>query len=105
VGAQEKDIGGSLVSAAPDTIGLLPRELPEKFKNIEGDLTRNQAAERKETEMLQGEISRFFERTQKPDYGQVSQEMKTSRATDELDRVAGLIGNNIGIEASEDLGK
>jgi hypothetical protein len=105
VGAQEKDIGGSLVSTAPDTVGLLPRELPEKFKNIEGDLTRNQAAERKETETLQGEISRFFERTQKPDYGQVSQEMKTSRATDELDRVGGLIGNNIGIEASEDLGQ
>jgi hypothetical protein len=104
VGAQEKDIGGSLVSSAPDTIGLLPRDLPEKFKIIESDLTRNQAAEQKETETLQGEISRFFERTQKADYGQVSQEMKTLRATDELDRLGGLIVNNIGIEASEDLG-
>ncbi len=105
VGAQEKDIGGLLVDSAPDTIGLLPRELPEKFKIIENDLTRSQAGEQKETETLQGEISRFFERTQKPGYGEVSQEMKTSRATDELDRLGGLIGNNIGIEASEDLGQ
>jgi hypothetical protein len=105
VGAQEKDISGLLVSSAPDTIGLLPRELPEKFKVIENELTRTQATQQKETETLQGEISRFFERTQKPDYGQVSQEMKTSRATDELDRLGGLIGNNIGIQASQDLGQ
>jgi hypothetical protein len=105
VGTEEKDISGLLVSSAPDTIGLLPRDLPEKFKLIENDLTRNQTGEQKETEKLQGEISRFFERTQKPDYGQVSQEMKSSRATDELDRLGGLIGNNIGIQASEDLGQ
>ncbi len=105
VGSQEKDIGGLLVSSAPDTIGLLPRELPEKFKIAENELTRNQATEQKETETLQGEISRFFERTQKPNYGEVSQEMKLYRTTDELSRLGGLIGNNIGIEASEGLGK
>jgi hypothetical protein len=105
VGTQEKDISGLLVSSAPDTIGLLPRELPEKFKIVENELTRSQATEQKETETIQGEISRFFERTQKPDYGQVSQEMKSTRATDELDRLGGLIGNNIGIQASEDLGQ
>jgi hypothetical protein len=105
VGAQEKDISGLLVSSAPDTIGLLPRELPEKFKIVENELTRSQATQQKETETLQGEISRFFERTQKPNYGQVSTEMKTSHATDELDRLGGLIGNNIGMQASADLGQ
>lgn len=105
VGSQEKDISGSLVSSAADTIGLMPRDLPEKFKAIENDLTRNQAMEQKETETLQGEISRFFERTQKPVYGEVSDDMKKSHATDELDRVGGLIGNNIGMEASANLGQ
>ena len=105
VGSQEKDISGSLVSSAADTIGLLPRELPEKFKAAENDLTRSQAAEQKETETLQGEISRFFERTQKPAYGEVSDDMKKSHATDELERVGGLIGNNIGMEASANLGQ
>jgi hypothetical protein len=105
VGTQEKDIGGLLVNAAPETIGLLPRDLPEKYKIFETELTRNQAGAQKETETLQGEISRFFERTQKPTYGEVSQEMKTMRASDELDRVGGLIGGNIGMEASENLGQ
>ncbi len=105
VGTQEKDIAGLLVSAAPDTIGLLPRELPEKFKMMENGLTSSQAVEQKDTETLQGEISRFFERTQKTNYGQVSQEMKSSHATDEMDRLGGLIGNNIGVEASEGLGQ
>jgi hypothetical protein len=105
VGTEEKEIGGLLVDAAPDTVGLLPRELPEKFKLVEHDLTRNQAAEEAETEKLQGEISRFFERTQKTNYGDVSREMKSSQAVDELDRVGGLIGNNIGIEASVNLGQ
>lgn len=105
VGTEEKDIGGSLVSAAPETIGLLPRDLPDKYKVFESDLTRNQAGEQKETAKLQGEISRFFERTQKPNYGEVSQEMKSSNAVNELDRLGGLIGNNIGIEASDDLGQ
>jgi hypothetical protein len=54
---------------------------------------------------LQGEISRFFERTQKTNYGAVSREMKDSRATDELERLGGLIGDNIAIEASGGLGQ
>jgi hypothetical protein len=94
-----------LVGSAADTIGLLPRELPEKMKLAENDLTRSQVSEQKETDLLQGEISRFFERTQKTNYGEVSDDMKKSHATDEMDRLGGLIGNNIGIEASVGLGQ
>ena len=47
---------------------------------------------RDESAALQGEISRFFERTQKTNYGAVSKEMKDSRATDELERLGGMIG-------------
>jgi hypothetical protein len=52
---------------------------------------------------LQGEISRFFERTQMTNYGTVSTEMKDAHATDALDHLNGLIGDNIGIEASSGL--
>ncbi len=72
---------------------------------FEQELTRNQGGAQKESQTLQGEISRFFERTQKPDYGQVSQEMKETHATDELERLGGMIENNIGIEASDNLGQ
>jgi hypothetical protein len=105
VGAQEKEIGVQLVKTAPDTIGLPPGDLPGKFKIFEHALTSDQGRAQKESDALQGEISRFFERTQKTNYGAVSQEMKDSRATDELERVGGMIGNNIAIEASSDLGQ
>ena len=104
VGTQEKEIGGQLIKTAPDTIGLPPEDLPEKFKHFEHALTADQGRAQKESDTLQGEISRFFERTQKTNYGAVSQEMKDTHATDELDRVGGMIGDNIGIQASANLG-
>jgi hypothetical protein len=103
VGGQEKQIGGQLLESAPSTIGLLPKGLPEKIKIFESGLTHDQSGAQSETVTLEGEVSRFFERTQKPTYGEVSQEMKSTHVADELDRVGGLIENNIGIEASDDL--
>jgi hypothetical protein len=105
VSGEEKDIAGQLLASAPETIGLVARDLPEKLKLLEQGLTRDQGGAQKETQTLQGEISRFFERTQKTNYGQVSREMKDTHATDELDRLGGLIENNIGIEASDNLGQ
>jgi hypothetical protein len=77
--------------------------LPEKFKLFERGLVRGQAGAQNKPLRLQSEISRFFERTQKPTYGEVSKEMKDIHAADELDRLGGLIENNIGIEASQNL--
>jgi hypothetical protein len=105
VGGQEKEIAGQLFDSASNTIGLLPRELPEKLKAFESGLVRDQSAAQKQTTTLQSEISRFFERTQKPDYGAVNKEMKEAHTGDELDRLGGLIENNIGLEASDNLGQ
>ena len=105
VGDQEKEIGVQLLKSASDTVGLPPEELPEKFKQFDQTMTTDQGRERKESDVLQGEISRFYERTQKTNYGAVSKEMKDSRASDELERLGGLIGDNIAIEASGGLGQ
>jgi hypothetical protein len=105
VGGEEKDIAGQLLASAPDTIGLLAHDLPEKLHLFEQGLTHHQGDAQKETQTLQGEISRFFERTQKPGYGQVNQEMKDTQAIDELDRLGGLIENNIGLQAWDNLGQ
>jgi hypothetical protein len=104
VGAQEKEIGAKLIETAPDTIGLPPEDLPAKFKLFEHTLTLDQGRAQKESDTLQGEISRFFERTQKTNYGAVSREMNDLRAVDELERLGGLIGDNIAMEASGGLG-
>ena len=49
------------------------------------------------------EISRFYERTQKTNYGKVSQEMKDTRVADETDRMGSLIQSNITAMTSLDL--
>ena len=105
VGSEEKDIAGQLFDSASNTIGLLPRDLPEKLKTFEKGLVRGQSDAQKQTSTLQSEISRFFERTQKADYGAVNKEMKDAHTADELDRLGGLIENNIGLEASDNLGQ
>jgi hypothetical protein len=104
VGTQEKEISAQLIKSAPNIIGLPPGELPEKFKKFEHALISDQDRAQKESDTLQGEISRFFERTQKTNYGAVSREMKDSHTSDELERLGGLIGDNIAIEASGGLG-
>lgn len=105
IGTQEKEISSQLLKTAPDTIGLPPDELPQKFKTFDAAMTTDQGHAQKESDILQGEISRFFERTQKPNYGTVSKEMKESHTSDELDRLSGLINDNIAMQASGDLGR
>jgi hypothetical protein len=78
VGDQEKDLCGQLTTNLADTVGLPPQELPEKFKLLNTFFVRHQGGARDESAALQAEISRFFERTQKPNYGKVSQDMKDS---------------------------
>jgi hypothetical protein len=105
VGGEEKDLAGQLLASAPDTIGLIAHDLPEKMKLLEQGLVRNQNGAQKETVTLQSEISRFFERTQKTNYGEVNKEMKETQAAEELDRLGGLIQNNIGLQAWNNLGQ
>ncbi len=100
ISTQETDISGQLVKTADDTVGQLPSELPQKFKQLDTNLAKEQQKAQKESGNLEGEISRFFERTQKTNYHQVSREMKDTTVTDELDHVGGMIQNNVALEAS-----
>jgi len=103
VGDEEQGLSGQLTTNLADTIGLPPQELPEKFKRLNTSYVKRQGGAHDETTALQAEISRFFERTEKPNYGKVSQDMKDSHASDELDRMGGLIQSNITIQTSLDL--
>jgi len=100
IGRQEKDLGGELIKNAPDTIGLLTEQLPEKFKKLDLAFAGQQGGAQTESLLLQGEISRFFERTQKTNYGEVSTEMKNAHTSDEMEKIAGMIQNNIAVQAS-----
>jgi hypothetical protein len=103
VGDEEKGLGSELTTNLADSIGLPPQELPEKFKLLNTSFVKQQDGAHDESAALQAEISRFFERTQMPNYGKVSQEMKDSGVSDELTRMGMLIESNITFQTSVDL--
>ncbi|MEO7297137.1 MAG: hypothetical protein ABI042_01025 [Verrucomicrobiota bacterium] len=105
VGSTETGISGELQKVIPETIGLLPKELPEKFKKLARSLALQQEGAHTESQQLRNEINRFFERTQKENYGEVSKEITEAKTVEELERVGGLIQENIAMEASKNLGE
>ncbi|MEK7684445.1 MAG: hypothetical protein AAB466_03370 [Verrucomicrobiota bacterium] len=100
---EEKKLEAQLQKTVPETIGILPKELPPKFQQANAVLATGQTKAQKESQVLQGEISRFFERTQLENYGQVSREMTAAGPADELEKIRGLIQENIAMEAMQNL--
>lgn len=100
VGEWQKQIEQALQRLAPETIGLLPRELPPRLQQANAALAGTQSAAQTEAQQLQAEISRFFERTQKTNYGAVSREMQEAQTVDALDRLRGMIERNLAMQAS-----
>ncbi|MDQ6632441.1 MAG: hypothetical protein M3Y82_11925, partial [Verrucomicrobiota bacterium] len=103
VGSSENEIGEQLQKVFAETIGLLPSELPQKLQKLNTTLAGQQDQAQKESVLLQGEINRFYERTQKTNYDAVSQEIKETRTAEELDRLRGLIADNVAMEATKHL--
>ncbi|NBR84192.1 MAG: hypothetical protein EBS84_12220 [Proteobacteria bacterium] len=99
----EQSVGTQLGKIVGDTIGLLPRELPERFRKINASLAGDQSGVKAEAEKVVAEMSRFFDRTQRANYGEVAKEMKQINTTAELDRVRGLIDANISMDAMGNL--
>ena len=99
----EKGLGDQLGKVIGEIIGLLPRELPDRYRKINTSLAADQTSVRAEAEKVVAEMSRFFDRTQRPNYGEVAAEMKQVNTTAELDRVRGLIDANIAMDAMGNL--
>ncbi|MFN7138467.1 MAG: hypothetical protein ACK4UN_03920, partial [Limisphaerales bacterium] len=103
LGEVEEQLGGEMKKMIPETIGLLPKELPEKFRKQSVKLARTQETVHGEAQRLQREINRFFERTQKATYGEVGKEMTEMKLAEELDRARELLEGNVGMEATRNL--
>jgi hypothetical protein len=103
LGEKERKIESTLQTNIPDTIGLAAGELPARYQRANTQLSTVQTETQGESTRIQGEISRFYERTQKPTYGEVTKEMAEAQPADELDRVRSLIQDNIGMEAMHNL--
>ncbi|MGZ8900736.1 MAG: hypothetical protein ACXW3Z_11625, partial [Limisphaerales bacterium] len=103
LGEREKKIETTLQTNIPDTIGLNPTELAARYQRANTLLSGMQTETQGDSVKIQDEISRFFERTQKPTYGEVTKEMEEAQPADELERVRALIQENIGMEAMQNL--
>jgi hypothetical protein len=103
LGEREKKIESTLQTNIPDTIGLTPGELAARYQRANAKLSDVQTETQTDSVKIQGEISRFYERTQKPTYGEVTKEMAEAQPADELERVRSLIQENIGMEAMHNL--
>lgn len=103
MGAGEKEIHGKLETVIQDTIGMTPEELAPRHQKQNLFLAEQQLDARNKSKELQSEISRFFERTRKPNYGMVSKQMAEARTPEELDRVRELIEGNVGMQAMDTL--
>ena len=99
----ERAIERELLGMAPETIGLELASLPERYRKSVGDAAKEQLAIRGEVTKLRAEIGRFFERTQRENYGKVSGEMEAAATDENLESVSVLIGSNTTMQSVEKL--
>jgi len=87
-----------------ETIGLTPENLPERYTRANTRFTKSQGRTQAKAVELQGEISRFYERTGKGQYGEVSREMETEKTGESLEEIEQQIASNISMLAIRNLG-
>ncbi len=87
-----------------ETIGLSPDDLPKRHTRANGRFTKSQGRTQAKAVELEGEISRFYERTGKGQYGEVSREMETAKTSESLEEIEQQISSNISMLAIRNLG-
>ena len=103
IGSEQNDIEEALMKQASETIGLFPDELAPRFQAANEKLSEIQTKAGEESKIIEEEISRFFERTEREAYGEVSKGMKESDVMEELLGIRELIQDNVTMQATEDL--
>ncbi|HEY1171713.1 MAG TPA: hypothetical protein VGH19_10105 [Verrucomicrobiae bacterium] len=104
ISKDEQKISEYLQTIVPDTIGLLPNELPSRYLSTINDLSISQAKAKKDAQTVQDEMGRFFERTQKAVYGEVSKDMKDQETIPQLDKLRQTMLANVSMQSLQNLG-
>lgn len=104
LGGQETQLGGRLQELVAETIGLRPDQLSEHHRRANSNISGDQDKAREEAGKVHEEMSRFFDRTQRENYGEVAKAMKEGNVTNSLDQVRGLVASNITFQAMNELG-
>jgi hypothetical protein len=101
LGVTETELEATLMEGAEDTIGLFPEELAPRWRALHAKLGETQGDTATQSQELQEEIGRFFERTQKEPYGDVSADMRTKETFDGINTTRELIQKNITMDAAD----
>ena len=104
VSKEEMALRKKIKDIIQETIGLTPDDLPERHTRANTRFTKSQSRTQAKAVELQGEISRFYERTGKGQYGEVSREMETEKTGESLEEIEQQISSNISMLAIRNLG-
>ena len=96
----EKEIGETLRKMLPETIGLAADQLPAPHKATASRLVSGQEKSGQESQSLQDEISRFFDRTSITNYGHVVLQMKETKVIEEIGKNIDLLRRYVAVRAS-----
>ena len=95
----EQKISQKLVSLLPSSIGRMTTQLNNDNRVSVYEMEKIQSKVSLDADEIKNEISRYHERTNKPEYGEVSQLMTQAKAKQELASVAQSLRNNISFQA------
>lgn len=104
IAATEKNISGNFAKMLPDIIGAKPEQLADPAKQAIADMTRLEDSSHKDSNKLQSEISRMFERTRTQKYGDVANEMDKAGTDDGLGKLTQVISLNVSVQAIQSAG-
>ena len=99
----EKKLSMKLVSIMPSSVGKLPSQLDNQNLSSFYEMEKTQTQVSADADEVKKEISRYHERTQKAQYGKVSQLMEEAKVKKGLSDVALRIKKNISFQALENL--
>lgn len=101
----ETEIGSSLQQMLPQSAGMSAGQLPESLKLRLRKLHDKQANTQNNVRYIRDDLGHFVKRARQEKYAEVHQEMEKSRVVEELEKLAGLVGDNLGAQAIEQSGR
>ena len=99
----ENRISNKLVAMMASSVGKMPSQLDNNNLSTFYEMEKLQARVSEDADEVMNEISRYHERTQKVEYGTVSQMMKEANPKIGLSKVSVSIRNNISFQALDNL--
>ena len=99
IASSEKSIADNFQKLLPDIIGAKPEQLGDEPKQAVAGMGKLEETSHKDSNKLQSEISRMFERTQLERYGDVAKEMDKSATDDSLAKLTDIIQANVSVQA------